>query len=607
LKTVKNAPGGSSPEQDTIPRANVSWIEIVEGAADLRDALTGDFAEFVGEGLSSKREMVSRLTWELLASTNGQGKELAWRIEQSRPRFLRVLARPHLRNPTRLPDWARQVRNLIGFVQKYALARPRAAPTFRRPTDRLFFLPLCLPAMDYAITLFETRCTSRLRAQLSPIAVRKFRSLLISRLLTVIGPTAKECLTRLMRGYDAASQSAFSEELLFLEFFSPSPEARFLDILQEFPALARVIVEIITGWQGMIREFLVRVDSDWRQLKRAFPRRVISGAPGAAKIVDVKVGLSDPHDQNRSVVAFRLRGSSWIIYKPRSCRGELEWSRLVRSLEASRLRPFIPKVITRCGYGWMEFVPSRPCRTIVEMRCFYRRAGALLCLAQVARAVDLHRDNFIAFGSSPVVVDLESLWQPWNGFLLENGLTKSHYPPLCRTGLLAGNFQGQTASSHALDSSDNGDPRQKHRPRFHGIFGLASDFVPEVEGGFRKVALDLASNRRLRARVKRILSRIASQRWRQMYRSTARYVEMREISRDPKLLRNGTARFLEILAQCADGQVSPQIALTEARSLARYDIPRIAAAVAPDAVRNRSRDPWGPELGQVLPQIRTAL
>jgi len=495
------------------------------------------------------------------------------------------------------------------FVQERALARPGSASTFRSPTDRLFFLPVCLPAMDYAFALFETRCASRLRAKLSPIAVRKFRSLLISRLLTVIGPAANEYLTLLRRGHDAASQASFNEQLLFSEFFCPSPDVRFLGILEEFPALARVIVEIITGWQGMITEFLVRVDSDWRQLRCAFKQRLISGAPRDAKIVDVQVGLSDPHDHNRSVIAFRPRGGSWIIYKPRSCRGELEWSRLARSLEASGLRPFIPKVIAKRGYGWMEFVRSRPCRTIGEMRRFYRRAGAVLCLAQVVRAVDLHRDNLIAFGSSPVLVDLESLWQPWNGFFPENGITKSRYPLLCRTGLLAMNFgdsRGQTAPSHALDSSDDRDPRQKHRPRLRGIFGLASDFVVEVESGFRKAAIHLGRNRRQRARINRILFRIASQRWRQMYRSTGRYVEMRELSRDPTLLRNGTERFLAILRQCADGDVSPEIALTEACSLARYDIPRLTAAVTSGASRNRSREPWLPELLEVLPQIRIA-
>jgi Domain of unknown function (DUF4135) len=587
-----------------------SWVEIVEAAADFRDALSGDFFEFIPESLSPKHGAVNRESWEPLPSRDREGSQSARRMRHRRLTLLQGLATPRLRNPLRLPGWARHVRNLIVFVQDSAHARVPAAPTFRRPCDHLFFLPLCLPPMDYAFALFEARCASRLRAQLAPIVVRKFRSLLISRLLTVIAPTANECFTGLMRGHDVASQASVNEQLLSLEFFSPSPEARFLRILEEFPALARLVVEIIIGWQGMTKQFLVRVDSDWKQLSRAFVRRKNSDDPGGARIVDVKVGLSDPHDRNRSVVAFRPRAGSWIIYKPRSCQGELEWSRLVRGLLNSRLRPFNPKVITRHGYGWMEFVPSRPCRTMREMRCFYRRAGALLCLAQVARAVDLHRENFIAFGNSPVVVDLESLSQPWNGFSPGNGMTKSRYPPLCRTGLLAinfGSFQGQLESSHALDSSTDRDPRQKHRPSLNGFFGLASDFLAEIEDGFRKAAIELGGDWRRRARLNRMLSRIASRQWRQIYRPTRRYVEMREMGRDPTLLRNGTKRFIAILRQCADGDVSPKIALTEARSLARYDIPRLTASVPLRGSKDRLREPPLPELLDALAQIRTAL
>ena len=48
----------------------------------------------------------------------------------------------------------------------------------------------------------------------------------------------------------------------------------------------------------------------------------------------------------------------------------------------------------------------------MERGRFYERAGALLCVLHALRGTDCHRDNLVACGEFPVLVDAETVMQP---------------------------------------------------------------------------------------------------------------------------------------------------------------------------------------------------
>jgi len=600
--------------------SRLCWIEIVEAAADLRDALSGRFFEPSHEQFSPDQETARRAAWEAIASESQSWQQWLRRSHRAPAAFSQLFGQLRLSDPTRLPRWATQLRDLILFVKERSFTKAPSSLIFRRPNDPLFFLPLCVPIALYMIARFEVGCAPKLLRQLSPSARRRLHALLVARLVGVITPAAAECFKRLKvdsRSVSAStSNSVPLDQALASKFFSPSPDVCLLRLLREFPSLGRLIVDITTGWEHSTTEFLERLHSDWRLLRRSFNLRCSPRTDGRVKILDLKLGLSDPHDHGRTVVAARLHGRAWIIYKPRNCRGELEWGRLVRCLGDRRLRPYTPKVIARGCYGWMEFVRAPPMRSAQEVRCFYQRAGALICVAQIARATDLHRDNLIAAGSHPVIVDVETLWQRWGNGVAPNATLNCALPPLCRTGLLPltpGNLLGDILPSHALDSGANSDPQQKHRPYFQGNPNRACDFEAYIEKGFRQAVIDLCGDARQRVRCKRLLARIAAQPWRLVRRPTAQYARMRELARNPTLLRNGSDRFLSILKECALGGVPADVAATEATSLAGFDIPRfstVTACVTPRRRVNPRRIEQLPSLSQMLqtlPQIAAAL
>ena len=109
-------------------------------------------------------------------------------------------------------------------------------------------------------------------------------------------------------------------------------------------------------------------------------------------------------------------GSGWrVVYKPRF----LATDNVLRSFIAgladdhgSALSVRVPAVIDCDDYGWSEFVTHRFARGNDELISFYRGIGHLLALMRLLRGSDLHAENVIAQGGSPVVVDCETLFTP---------------------------------------------------------------------------------------------------------------------------------------------------------------------------------------------------
>ena len=75
------------------------------------------------------------------------------------------------------------------------------------------------------------------------------------------------------------------------------------------------------------------------------------------------------------------------------------------------LRPL--RVLDRHTHGWVECVDPAPCPDPAVVTRYYQRAGALLCLVHLLQGSDCHAENLIAAGEDPVLVDCETLLDPW--------------------------------------------------------------------------------------------------------------------------------------------------------------------------------------------------
>jgi type 2 lantibiotic biosynthesis protein LanM len=132
------------------------------------------------------------------------------------------------------------------------------------------------------------------------------------------------------------------------------------------------------------------------------------------ELIELSFGAGDSHCGGATVAI--AGGEGWrVVYKPRSLAIDSALRGFIAELaddHGGALSIHVPKVIDCGDYGWVEFVSHRYAKGNEELLSFYRGIGHLLALMRLLGGSDLHAENLIAQGGSPVVVDCETLFTP---------------------------------------------------------------------------------------------------------------------------------------------------------------------------------------------------
>jgi lantibiotic modifying enzyme len=128
-----------------------------------------------------------------------------------------------------------------------------------------------------------------------------------------------------------------------------------LELLQEYPVLARQITLFITHWVTFSLEFLQHLCADWDAIKATFSP---DQHPGI--LTDVQGQAGDRHQQGRSVCIATFSSGLQLVYKPRSLAVDTHFQLLLSWLNerSDGLSFRTLKVLNREHYGWMEFVQA---------------------------------------------------------------------------------------------------------------------------------------------------------------------------------------------------------------------------------------------------------
>ena len=120
--------------------------------------------------------------------------------------------------------------------------------------------------------------------------------------------------------------------------------------------------------------------------------------------------LGDTH--NGKAVRLGLLNGQKCIVKPRSANVEIAYKVFLSKMEDEGFL-YLPGQIHILCHNESEHcvtpVEHKEAKDIAELHLFYKRCGALLFLSYLFSSTDLHRENIVAEGAFPVVVDYETL------------------------------------------------------------------------------------------------------------------------------------------------------------------------------------------------------
>lgn len=186
-----------------------------------------------------------------------------------------------------------------------------------------------------------------------------------------------------------------------------------LSLWEEYPVLARQVLETINRWVENSLELIQHLSQDWEQICYHFQPSVDPG-----KLVKIKRGQGDSHNNGKSVTILQFSSDWQLVYKPRSLAVDEHFQQILLWLNAKGFKPNFQtlKSLNFNNYGWVEFVSSSPCSCQAEINRFYQRQGGYLGLLYILEATDFHFENLIAAGEHPILIDLESLFHLHSDF-----------------------------------------------------------------------------------------------------------------------------------------------------------------------------------------------
>jgi type 2 lantibiotic biosynthesis protein LanM len=204
------------------------------------------------------------------------------------------------------------------------------------------------------------------------------------------------------------------------EFAARLADERLLPLFTRYPVLAGLVALAVQQWVNATGEFVERLSLDGAlvsELASTTAGRIQTAAQDALRVTRIRPGLSDLHHGGRTVIAVACGGGNEAVYKPRGLATELAFNRFLAWCTTKSMSPsFRPvRCVDRGSYGWEECIENAPCSSSAERGRFYERAGALLCVLHALRGTDGHRDNLVACGEFPVLVDAETVMQPEAG------------------------------------------------------------------------------------------------------------------------------------------------------------------------------------------------
>lgn len=401
---------------------------------------------------------------------------------------------------------------------------------------------------------FENFLTNLIRQSAIPVTAHFAEQFIKKNLLPII---ANKITLTLSLEYNAAQEmdylaGATAQEQF--QYFLLVLQKEKNDLFKKYAVLENTLHLLFKHFKIFTQTILERIRHDYQAITTQWLTE------GNFHLANISFS-GDPHENNNQVATLTWQAdnnrTTKIFYKPRSCDNDAIWMQVLAFVTKKSTLSFKSfKMIKRKEYAWVEYVTQLPCPKN-KLADFYQRMGGLLALIYLLGGNDIHAENLIANGEHPIIIDLETLFQPIIGSPKLDGppstplYVLSQFMLPCRTCNIEKqksmdvsvlrNLGGQTSVINSLLISGIGEKKIKISSNQHvfaaqknmpsGINPL--DYQHDFTQGFTTVYRFVLNNR---AEILGLLNKTNSTKARVIQRSTYDYAMILSALNHPDLL-----------------------------------------------------------------------
>ena len=388
-----------------------------------------------------------------------------------------------------------------------------------------------------------------------------------ARLLRDLGRSARRAEAALRRRDPIAADAVLTA--LDRDAMQDAPLHRLLGLPPDIAAL-RSLAREASGAVGPVQMALGRVslahgiaalEEARQRLRRDAPalRQRFGFQADALRVMEA---VGDPHANGRRVLRFQDADGCAVYLKPRPLDGERVLDRLALRLGAEGKGIRLPKMLARARYGWVA--EARPAEATA-----LRSAGALIAVADLAAAVDLHSENLMPAASGVSVLDGEMVLHP--DLPLSLVPADAHAAALrLRSGVLRTGLLPEPDQPHDLCGL----------AAWSAAARMTREDAAEIGEGYAQALARLCAKGGARAALERALPARGAVRL--LLRRSAGYGRLLERMRDPRATPHAQTLLLHLdalrIGMARGHRRKPilwGVAAAETAALLRGDIPRL--------------------------------
>lgn len=286
-------------------------------------------------------------------------------------------------------------------------------------------------------------------------------------------------------------------------------------LTENYPVLDEKLKTKCINFSLHLCKIVHRFQSDLQDITKVFcPHNSLN-----IKIVDIQLSLGDGHNGEGTALV-QLSDGTKLIYKPRNVEVTNSYNNFIDWVNSNLEVDLKTFKVLNCGdYGWLEFVKHEEVDFEEELEEYYYKAGMLLAITLFLGSKDYHRENIIASGKNPVLIDHETIIQPYlenesvhswdeehkipHFSVLESALiinSNTGVPPDCAGFGVAGQIEITEADKEVINPNTLNSKRvtrfntrklvDKNVPVYKGNYVFANQYKENFKNGF-SVAYDL--------------------------------------------------------------------------------------------------------------------